>query len=67
MFRGDAKYCTESVKCSTEVLNIAWRLSNIPRSCQIVHGDSEMFNRGAKYSTEAVKRSTEVLNIPWRP
>ena len=50
MFHGGAKYSTDHVKCSTEVLNI-------PQQCQ-------MFHRGAKYSTESVKSSTEAVNIP---
>ena len=77
MFHGGAEYSTEivkwstdllypmeTVKCSTEVLNIQRRVSNVPTSSQILHGNGKMFHPGAKYSMESVKCSTEVLNIP---
>ena len=50
MFHAGAKYFTERVKCSTEVLNI-------PRTMP-------KFHASAKYSTDVVKCSTEVLHIP---
>ena len=50
MFHGGATYSTESVKCSTEVLNI--------------HGEGQMVHGGTKYSTDNIKCSIEVLNIP---
>ena len=51
-FHRGVKYSTQSVKCSTEVLNVPRRMSN-------VHG-------GAKSYKENVQCSTEVLNIPTR-
>ena len=63
MFDGGAKYSTERVKCSTEVLNIPQIMSNVPRRCEIFHGQCPIFHGGAKYSTERVKCSTEVLKI----
>ena len=52
MFHGGAKYSTERVKCSTEVLNIPQTMSTVPRSCYIFHGQCQMFHGGAKYSTD---------------
>ena len=66
MFHGGAKYSTERVKCSTEVLNIPWTMSNVPLRCSTFHGEGQMFHGGAKYSTERVKCPLEVLNIPQR-
>ena len=66
MFRGGAKYSSERVKWSTEVLNIPQTMSNVPRRCQTYEGDCQMFHGGPKYSTERVKGSTERLNIPQR-
>ena len=66
MFHGGAKYSTDNVKCSTEVLNTPWTMSNVPRRCSIFHGEGQMFHGGAKYSMDNVKCSTEVLNIPRR-
>ena len=66
MFHRGAKYYTDNVKCSTEVLNITRRGSNVPRRCSIFHGEGQMFHVGAQHSTDTVKFSTEVLNIPRR-
>ena len=55
MFHIGAKYSTDNVKCSTEVLNIPRTMSNVPRRCQIFHGEGQMFHIGAKYSTDNVK------------
>ena len=33
MFHGGAKYSTDNTKGSTEVLNIPWTMSNVPRRC----------------------------------
>ena len=64
MFQGGAKYSTETVKCSTEVLNVRRTMSNVPFRCYIFHGEGQMFHGGAKYFTDNVKCSTEVLTIP---
>ena len=66
MFHRGSKYSTDNVKCSTEVLNITRRGSNVPRRCSIFHREGQMFNGGAQYSTDNVQCSTEVLNIPRR-
>ena len=49
MLHGGAKYSTDNVKCSTEVLNF--------------HGEGQMVHGGAKHSTDGAKCATEVLNI----
>ena len=66
MFHGGAKYSTETVKWSPEVLNIPRTMSNIPLRCLTFHGEGQMVHGGAEYSTDNVKCSTEVLNIPRR-
>ena len=66
MFHGGAKYSTETLKCSAEVVNIARRLPNVPRRCSIFQGVCQMFLGAPKYCMEIVKCSTEVLNIPRR-
>ena len=66
MFHGGAKYSTDDVKCSTEVLNGPPTMSNVARRCYMFHGEGKMFHAGAKYSTDNVKCSTEVLNVPHR-
>ena len=64
MFHARAKYSTERVKCSPQVLNILRIGSNVPHGCEIFHGQCQLFHGGAKYSTDNAKCSTEVLNIP---
>ena len=64
MFHARAKYSTERVKCSPQVLNILRIGSNVPHRCEIFHRQCQLFHGVAKYSTERVKCSTEVLNIP---
>ena len=66
MVHRGAKYSTERIKCSPQVLDIPRIGSNIPRRCYRFHGEGQMDQRGAKYSTDNVKCSTEVLNIPQR-
>ena len=66
MFQAGAKYSTDNVKCSTEVLNLPRTMSNVPRRCYMFHVEGQMIHIGAKYSTERVKYFTEVLNIPRR-
>ena len=66
MVPGGAKYSTDNVKCSPQVLNVPRTMSNVPRRCQIFHGQCQMFHRGAKNSADRVKCPTEVLNIPRR-
>ena len=55
MFHAGAKYSTDNVKCSTEVLNIPHRVSNMPRRCYIFHGEFQVFDIGAEYSTDNFK------------
>ena len=59
MFHRGVNYPTQRAKCSTEVLNVLRRVSNIPRRGESLHG-------GVKCSTEGVKCSTEASNIPRR-
>ena len=64
MVHAGATYSRESVKYSTEVLNIPRTASNFPRWCEICHAGGQMVLGGAKYSTDNAKCSTEVLSIP---
>ena len=66
MIHGAPKYCMQTGERSTQVLNIPRRVSIIPWSPKILHGNCQMFHGGAEYSTESVKRSTEPLNDAWK-
>ena len=66
MVNGGAKYSTERVKCTMEVLSIPRRGSNGPQGCLIFHGQCQMFHGGAKYSKANAKGSTEVPHIRLR-
>ena len=55
MFHGGAKYSTEKVKCSTEVINILRIGSNVPLRGEISHKEDQMVHGGAKFSTDNVK------------
>ena len=59
MFHGGAKYSTDNVRCSKQVLNIPRGGSNVPRMCQTHDGECQLFHGGAKYSTDNVKCSKQ--------
>ena len=66
MFHARAKYTTERVKRSPQVLNILRIGSNVPRRWEIFRRGGGNFHEDAKYSTDNVKCSTEVVHIPRR-
>ena len=52
MFHGGAKFSTERVKWSAQVLNILRIGSNVPHRCEIFHGQCQLFHGAAKYSRQ---------------
>ena len=61
MFDAGAKYSTERVKGSTEVLNIPRRGSNGPRRCQTFHTLRGIFSTSVEHLTFSVG----YLAPPW--
>ena len=66
MFHGAAKHSTETLQCSTQPLNIAWKLSNVPWRCYILHRDPQIFHGAPKNFVETLKCSKGRLKIQHR-